>query len=881
MNTTIAIAPTAAESCAELKATPLEAARRLTRLGFRVVPIPFKAKGPKVPGWQDLRLGDEDLPTHFNGSPANIGVLLGEPSAGLVDVDLDSAHARALAPIFLPPTGMIFGRAGSPKSHWIYRITDQVPRRCPFVCPDGEMIVEVRGTGHQTVFPGSTHTSGEAILFESEGEPCSCTFGTLDAAVRLLAAGALLASRWPAEGSRHSVSLALAGALLRGGWDIDKAEKFIRDVASAAGDEEAEDRGRSVRSTAERLNVDGTATGVPKLKEALGPKVVQRLIEWLELSEARPTPDCEYFVNETGTWRLKPTRDGPIPEKLANFSATITGETIEDDGAEQHRTVDLEVRGLAGDPTLLTLAADEFGGMQWPLRHLGTRAIVEPGTLKPSYLRCAIQSLSSKTTVRTVYSHTGWTKIGDQHVYLHAGGAIGTNGTCVDILTQLPPGMERYVLPEPPQAEELEIAMRVMLGVLKLGPARVMFPLLAAVARAVLGQVDFSLFLVGQTGAFKSETASIIQRFFGAGFDARHLPGSWSSTGNALEEQAFRAKDAILVVDDFKPSGGAADAQLHALADRVFRAQGNGAGRQRMTAELQLRAQRPPRGLILATGEELPAGESLRARLLVLDVAPGDIQVDRLTRLQQQAAAGLLSQATSALVAWCAPQLERLRQELRDQSATRRTRYLGGHARTAGVLAELDVAMEILLRCICEVTQELVLTRSEAGAVLEECRASFREILETQQAEVAAADPVRSYLELLAAAISSGKAHIIGSDGAAPELPESWGWRVEGGVIRPSGLCIGWRYGENLYLNPAAAYQVATALDTGVRRITVAMRTLHRRMFERGMLLSREPSRNTYTKRIDRGGRRQSYLHVSTSALDGVTAMPPATEGAA
>ena len=43
--------------------------------------------------------------------------------------------------------------------------------------------------------------------------------------------------------------------------------------------------------------------------------------------------------------------------------------------------------------------------------------------------------------------------------------------------------------------------------------------------------------------------------------DARHLPGSWSSTGNALEGLAFSAKDVLLVVDDFAPTGSATDVQ--------------------------------------------------------------------------------------------------------------------------------------------------------------------------------------------------------------------------------------------------------------------------------------------------------------------------------
>ena len=82
--------------------------------------------------------------------------------------------------------------------------------------------------------------------------------------------------------------------------------------------------------------------------------------------------------------------------------------------------------------------------------------------------------------------------------------------------------------------------------------------------------------LVGPTGSGKSELAALAQQHYGAGLDARHLPGNWSSTENALESLAFVVKDALVVVDDFAPTGRQYDVQaMHRKADRLFRAQGN------------------------------------------------------------------------------------------------------------------------------------------------------------------------------------------------------------------------------------------------------------------------------------------------------------------
>lgn len=192
-------------------------------------------------------------------------------------------------------------------------------------------------------------------------------------------------------------------------------------------------------------------------------------------------------------------------------------------------------------------------------------------------------------------------------------------------MMSLPEPLGGFHLPAPPPGAQLAEAVRASLGLLRLGPDRLTFPLLAGVYRVVLGDTDFSLHLAGPTGCYKTEAAALAQQHFGAGMDARHLPASWVSTGNALEGLAFAAKDALLVVDDFCPSGSVGDVQrYHKEADRLFRSQGNRAGRQRMRADASLRPAKPPRGLTLSTGEDTPRGQSLRARLLVLEISDGD-----------------------------------------------------------------------------------------------------------------------------------------------------------------------------------------------------------------------------------------------------------------
>lgn len=270
--------------------TVLDAARRCTARGWRVIPVPFQAKAPTITAWQELRLEDADLPAYFNGSPSNLGVLLGAPSGDLADVDLDCAETVALADVFLPTTAATFGRASKPRSHRLYACEIQTEK---FADVDGAMLVEIRSTGGQTVFPGSTHPSGEAIEWENDGEPARVEPDELRRAVVHLALAAMLARHWP-DRSRHDTALAAAGFLVRAGVDDEAVVRIVTAAARVAGDEEWTDRKRAALDTVASVRTGEPATGGPRLAELLvgdGPKVVERMRKWLGATDE----DREHF----------------------------------------------------------------------------------------------------------------------------------------------------------------------------------------------------------------------------------------------------------------------------------------------------------------------------------------------------------------------------------------------------------------------------------------------------------------------------------------------------------------------------------------------------------------------------------------------------------
>lgn len=258
--------------------TPLELATAYKQRGFAPLPVPYKEKAPRLKEWQNAVIPKERLSDFFNGQPQNIGVLLGEPSGGLIDIDLDCDEARKLAAEFLPSTSAVFGKTSTPRSHYLYRCAGL--KSAVFQDVDGSVLLEIRADGRQTIFPGSTHPNGDAIRWDSDGETAVVEPERFRAVVSLLAAASLLAKHWPEKGGRHAAALALAGGLLRSGMNQDEAEDFIEAVASAAGDEEIADRIGCVKATAAKLENGEECTGWKTLSEFVGEKAVSKAMQY-------------------------------------------------------------------------------------------------------------------------------------------------------------------------------------------------------------------------------------------------------------------------------------------------------------------------------------------------------------------------------------------------------------------------------------------------------------------------------------------------------------------------------------------------------------------------------------------------------------------------
>jgi hypothetical protein len=591
-----------------------------------------------------------------------------------------------------------------------------------------------------------------------------------------------------------------------------------------------------------------------------------------------------YRIANGGIVRLKNTREGEVPQRLTNFTARIAEEVIRDDGAEARRVYRL--KGEAGPRTLpeVEVSASQFGAMNWTADSWGLGARITAGQGAKDFAREAIELLSSGAVSRRLYAHTGWRKAESEsggRVYLHAGGAIGSDGAADGVEVELEPGLERYALPSgAPSEDEAADGLRRSFGLLEIAPDRIMAPLLAAAYLSPLSGMmtpDFALWLWGGTGSFKSTIAALVLSHFGD-FEETSLPGSFESTANAQERLLFLLKDALAVVDDFRPPVSRGDAsEMDRKAQRFLRTVGNRQGRGRMTADTSLRRSYPPRGVALATGESLPEGPafaSAAARSLSMNLSRGDVDMRKLS--EAQATRGDLPTAMSGYIRWIAGRYDALAERAVSHRSGKRGKLRreleGCHPRTPDAASALITALTTASAYAQSVgvldadTGREFLARTEAGIV---------EAAKAHAEATKGGDPATRFVEMLASLFEGGRVFVKGKDtGKHPSGCVRLGWDETEESYEPKRGAdfIGWAGDVHLYLDKDAVYAaVVSFANRGGISFGIKQRALWDSLKRSEMSLANEGRTDT-TARIEKKPRR--VIQIAKETVLGRTDAP-------
>jgi hypothetical protein len=272
--------------------------------------------------------------------------------------------------------------------------------------------------------------------------------------------------------------------------------------------------------------------------------------------------------------------------------------------------------------------------------------------------------------------------------------------------------------------------------------------------------------------------------------------------------------------------------------------------------------------LILSTGEDIPRGQSIRARLLILELSKNNIESAALTECQNDAQAGRFAESMGAYVRWLAGRLDEARGEFEELVAEHQCRVLRNvaHARTPYIIANLQAGFELFLEFCLE---SGAIDIAERGRLLNRCWSALSQAALAQTKHQLAAEPATRFIALIRSLLTSGRVHLEAREGGAPKLsPLSCGWRRDGLGWEPLGDCIGWIDDNDIYLEPMAAFRAAQVAGRDIGELlAVSEQTLKKRLREKGFLASADLSRETHTVRRSIAGTSKNVLHFRRSTL--------------
>lgn len=326
---------------------------------------------------------------------------------------------------------------------------------------------------------------------------------------------------------------------------------------------------------------------------------------------ARKHQTWPYVIKDGRICLMKEDKDGDmVPVPIASFTAQITGQIEDEDGA---RTFIISGEAIRGGPYRFEFPAERFG-KDGELRAALEKAV---GPYDPVYNRMsehlvpAIKILTTETDMETVrrYRRTGW-KGGE---FLMPG--METDGTRIELPDKLP----YRVSADADQA----IATAALVNLIECVDPAISTPVLTMLLQAPIHRPAgwqnerYGVFIQGRTGSLKTSFVQAAMSIYGAGFnhDRTLIKLGEGSTRNAIMAYATSAHDLPMFIDNYKPNTGFGVHDLVNLIHNIL----EGGEKDRLTRAATIKDARPVHCFPIITGEDVPDHDpATLARLLLV-----------------------------------------------------------------------------------------------------------------------------------------------------------------------------------------------------------------------------------------------------------------------
>jgi hypothetical protein len=269
-------------------------------------------------------------------------------------------------------------------------------------------------------------------------------------------------------------------------------------------------------------------------------------------------------------------------------------------------------------------------------------------------------------------------------------------------------------------------------------------------------------------------------------------------------------------------------------------------------------------------------GKSLKARLIIVEVERGSVDLNALTLAQEHASAGHFALSMSGYIHFLAGRMEKLGETLQanqeEWRADIRAREVT-HDRTPENLAGLLLGLDQFLAYAVAIE---AISKAEAMDYFNQGYDALCLSSDSQASHQSEDDPVERFLQLVRSSVLTGNAHLLNPEtGHEPDNAERYGWReIEVGTgdnfrreWRSRGSSIGWVDETEVYLDPDGVFAMVQKFgkDQGMP-LPVSQQTLWKRMRERGLLV-REDTRETNKVRKTVCGVRIQVIQIRLSLL--------------
>lgn len=489
---------------------------------------------------------------------------------------------------------------------------------------------------------------------------------------------------------------------------------------------------------------------VPPLDDGELTKIIESALSYdISVNDEHP------YFSENGKMYMRTTK-GVM--QLSNFDIRLKEQRKIYDGGDSLPKTDLvlEVMSPKLDMKYVTIPSDKFEDSNY-LISIDARLMVTAEKMR-QHVSKAIRFLGNMFNVIRTHIYTGWTEINGKRMFLSNSGAIAEDGLNYNFKTDSEHGG--------PNGYELQLASddfkinysTLIFNLIRVADLKVTLPLLAAVFRAPLADmlpVDYSIGLIGKTGTKKTTLASLFLCFYGRNFSVTKTPENFNSTANAIQRHTFLHKDVLTLLDDY-----VVGETSEYVAEKIFRSLANRSARNRLTKDsFGLHTSFIPRGLLMFTAEDMNLGQSIRARIIQIDVDQKLTNDLLLTELQKRAKAGEFTVIMGEYIRWLAGNYDVIADEISalkfENQASQK--YKGKHARTASNLSDLTLGMRYFLKFASE---ELNFDQAMIDHIELQAEDTFKELVKIQDEQNSDADPIETFLNCLKGSFATNIAFV-------------------------------------------------------------------------------------------------------------------------